>query len=496
MGKYILAVDQGTTGSRCFVFDNQGRIVSSAYQEFPQYFPKPGWVEHDANEIWLSVQLVIKKSIDKISKNSSFDPKQIIGIGITNQRETTLLWDRSNQKPLARAIVWQDRRTAEECKKLKRHESKIRRLTGLVMDPYFSATKIAWLLKHIPGVQTKIRRKEVAFGTMDSWLIFKLTGGRSHVTDMTNASRTLIYDIKKKKWSKELLKLFNIPLEILPAVYPSGAVFGHTANVASLPEGIPILAVMGDQQAALYGQGCFDAGTVKNTYGTGCFMVLNTGSKFHLSKKGLLTTLACDFKGQPVYALEGSVFIAGAVVQWLRDQLKIIPNSSSTEKMIQGLKDNEGVYFVPAFVGLGAPYWNSEARGLITGLTRGSGIKHIVRAALESMAYQTKDVFDLMQAETGLKIRSLAVDGGACKNNFLMQFQSDVLLRSVMRPQRIDSTVAGVAYLAGIQAKIWTKESLNKLRKIERIFRPRMEKSQVENLYAGWKKAVIQAQTT
>ncbi len=488
--KYILAIDQGTTGSRCFIFDSNGGIVSSAYQEFPQYFPKPGWVEHDANQIWTSVEAVIKKAVSK----SKINPQSVLAIGITNQRETTVLWDRRTQKPVARAIVWQDRRTSEVCTKLKKQESMIRKITGLVMDPYFSATKISWILNHVKGLRAKAQRGDIAFGTIDSWLIFKLTGGKSHVTDMTNASRTLIFDITLKKWSEKLLKLFSIPKEILPQVYPSGAVFGTTALVAGLPKGIPILAVMGDQQAALYGQGCFTPGTLKNTYGTGCFMVLNIGNKLRLSTKGLLTTIACDINGQPLYALEGSVFIAGAVIQWLRDQLKIIPDSSATEKAISGLKTNEGVYFVPAFVGLGAPYWNSQVRGVITGLTRGSNRKHIIRAALESMAYQTKDVFDLMQKESGLKIKSLAVDGGACRNNFLMQFQSDVLSIEVVRPRMVDSTVAGVAYLAGTRAGLWKRQDLVKLHQVEKRFKPQMNKSKVKEFYQGWTKAVSQAQ--
>ena len=489
MKKYILAIDQGTTGSRCFIFDSRGQVIASAYQEFPQYFPKPGWVEHDANQIWASVVAVIRKSI----LSSKINPKDILSIGITNQRETTVLWDKLSHRPLARAIVWQDRRTAEVCAKLKKHEPMIRRITGLVMDAYFSATKIAWILDHVKGLRAKAQKGQIAFGTIDSWMIFKLTGGKSHATDMTNASRTLIFDITRKSWSQPLLKLFRIPKGVLPKVYPSGAVFGRTVAIASLPAGIPILAVMGDQQAALYGQGCFTPGTIKNTYGTGCFMVLNTGHKRRLSNKGLLTTLACDAEGKPVYALEGSVFIAGAVIQWLRDQLKVISNSSLTEKIIAGLKDNAGVYFVPAFVGLGAPYWNSQARGIITGLTRGANVKHIVRAALESMAYQTKDVFDLMQKESGLKIKSLAVDGGACRNNFLMQFQADMLSTQIVRPQMVDSTVAGAAFLAGIKAGLWEKKDLMKMQRVEKVFKPRMKKSGAQKLYQGWQKAIRQA---
>ena len=387
MKKYILSIDQGTTGSRAFIFDARGRVVSSAYQELKQYYPKPGWVEHDADEIWGSVDSVIRKAVIL----SGVDPKLIVAIGITNQRETTVMWDRKSGKPFYHAIVWQCRRTAEICAGLKKQEGLFRKVTGLVVDAYFSATKIKWLLDHVPGLRRRASSGQAAFGTIDSWLIYKLTGGTSHVTDMTNASRTLVFDIKAKAWSEPLLKLLNIPKNILPKVLPSSSVFGHTIKgVAGLPEGIPITAVMGDQQAALYGQGCFGPGSIKNTYGTGCFMLLNTGRKCVYSKKGLLTTLGCDALGQPVYVLEGSVFIAGAVIQWLRDELKVIKESSASEKMISGLGDTRGVYFVPAFVGLGAPYWNSQARGIITGLTRGTSSSHIVRAALESMAYQTR----------------------------------------------------------------------------------------------------------
>ena len=488
---YILAIDQGTTGSRCFIFDTKGVVIAKAYQEFTQYFPKPGWVEHDANEIWDSIVAVIKKAIAL----SKIDPKQIRAIGITNQRETTVLWDRTTHKPLTRAIVWQDRRTSEICKRLKKFEPRVHQLTGLVLDPYFSATKINWALQNIKGLRLKSSQGQLAFGTIDSWLIYKLTGGQSHVTDMTNASRTLIFDITKKQWSTELLKIFNIPKNILPKVLPSGALFGKTLKVPGLIDGIPILAVMGDQQAALYGQGCFNAGTIKNTYGTGCFMVLNTAGKKIISHKGLLTTLACDIQGKPVYALEGSVFIAGAVIQWLRDQLKVIPNSSGADEAIKGLRDNDGVYFVPAFVGLGAPFWDAQARGIITGLTRGSNVKHIIRAARESMAYQTKDVFDLMQKESKLKIKTLAVDGGACQSNFLMQFQADLLQTKIVRPLMIDSTVAGVAHLAGITKGFWSVKDLAKMRGVDKIFRPRMSKTTAHEFYQGWQRAVRQAQT-
>ena len=490
--KYILSIDQGTTGSRAFVFDGQGRVVASAYQEFKQYYPKPGWVEHDASQIWDSVDAVIRKAVTL----SRIDPKSIAAIGITNQRETTVVWDRKTAKPFYHAIVWQCRRTAKACAKLKKHEGLFRRVTGLVVDPYFSGTKIQWLLDNVLGLRRHAAQGGAAFGTMDSWLIYKLTKGAFHVTDMTNASRTMIFDIKTKKWSKPLLKLLNIPENILPKVLPSSSVFGYTARgVAGLPEGIPIAAVMGDQQAALYGQGCFLPGSIKNTYGTGCFMLLNTGNKCVYSKKGLLTTLGCDAKGEAIYVLEGSVFIAGAVIQWLRDELKMVKDSSSSERIIAGIKDTAGVYFVPAFVGLGAPYWNSHARGIITGLTRGTNAPHIVRAALESMAYQTREVFDLMSHESGLRIKSLAVDGGAARNDFLMQFQADILNVSITRPSMVDSTVEGAACLAGVTIGLWKPKNLLKIKKIERIFKPRMPRKEVEAKYDGWKHAVRQALT-
>jgi len=490
MKKFILSIDQGTTGSRAFVFDSQGRVVSSAYQEFKQYYPKPGWVEHDAQEIWNSVVAVIRRAVAQ----SRIDPRDIAAIGITNQRETTVLWDRKTLRPFYHAIVWQCRRTAEACARLKKHESLFRRTTGLVVDAYFSGTKIQWLLDHVPGLRQKAARGHVAFGTIDSWLIYKLTNGASHVTDMTNASRTLIFDIKAKTFSKPLLKLLNIPENILPKVMPSASVFGYTVQgVAGLPEGIPIAAVMGDQQAALYGQGCFSSGTIKNTYGTGCFMLLNTGKKCVYSKKGLLTTLGSDALGAPVYVQEGSVFIAGAVVQWLRDELKMIKDSSLSEKMISGIKDTNGVYLVPAFVGLGAPYWNPDARGIITGLTRGANARHIVRAALESMAFQTKEVFDLMSQESGLQIKLLAVDGGACRNNFLMQFQADMLAVPIVRPLMVETTAAGAAYLAGVSVGLWKPQDVLKIKKIERIFKPRMPRLESKAKYEGWRHAIRQA---
>ncbi len=489
--QYILSIDQGTTGSRAFIIDERGAVVSQAYREFTQYFPRPGWVEHDADEIWHSVCKVIRTAI----RQAEISSRQIRAIGITNQRETTVLWDRKTARPVGRAIVWQCRRTAEICRKLKTHEKTFRTRTGLLLDPYFSGTKVRWMLDRSTKLRERARRGQVCFGTIDSWLIYKLTNGQSHVTDMTNASRTLMFNIRQKKWDPELLKILKVPAGILPDVLPSGSEFGQTANKESgLTNGIPITAVLGDQQAALYGQGCYAPGTVKNTYGTGCFMVLNTGDKMLVSRGGLLTTIAADYKGRPVYALEGSVFIAGAVIQWLRDQLKIIKHASECEQRIRGLKDTNGVYLVPAFVGLGAPYWDSEAKGVITGLTRGANDQHIIRAALESMAYQTKDVFDLMKKEFGRSPRTLKVDGGACQNNFLMQFQSDMLSCKIERPKNIDSTVMGVAYLAGMTAGIWkTKKDLEKLQRTDRIFQPRMKNTVRLQLYAGWKEAVQKA---
>ncbi len=488
--KYILAIDQGTTGSRAFIFDHRGKAVASAYKEFQQHYPKPGWVEHDGGEIWNSVEGVIREAVSL----AGIDPKWIAAIGITNQRETTLLWDRQTGRPYHRAIVWQCRRTARACARLQRHAPLFREVTGLVLDAYFSGTKVQWFFEHVPGLRRKAREGRVAFGTMDTWLIYKLTGGQAHATDMTNASRTLLYDIEARAWSLDLLQLLDIPDTILPCVLPSSAVFGHTvAGIAGLPAGIPITGVMGDQQAALYGQGCFTPGSIKNTYGTGCFMLLNTGQRRVHSRGGLLTTLACDATGAPVFALEGSVFMAGAVVQWMRDELKIIPDSSSTERMIEGLEDTHGVYVVPAFTGLGAPYWRPEARGLITGLTRGANVRHIIRAGLESMAYQTRDVFDLMRRESGFPVKALAVDGGASRNDFLMQFQADILGVEVRRPRQADATVTGAAYLAGVAAGLWTPERVALMQAQERCFKPGLPAARVRELYSGWQKAVSRA---
>ncbi|MFA5168149.1 MAG: glycerol kinase GlpK [Candidatus Omnitrophota bacterium] len=487
MKRYILAIDQGTTGSRVILFDAAGRTVASAYREFKQYFPKPGWVEHDAREIWHSCETVISEAVRK----SRIAPEKILAIGVTNQRETTVMWDRETSRPVHHAIVWQCRRTSDICRVLKKHEPMIHKKTGLVLDPYFSGTKIKWLLDHVPGLHQKAIRGKIAFGTIDSWLIWKLTGGQSHVTDLTNASRTLLLNIKTKKWDPELLKVFGVPAKVLPGLQLSGSIFGTTRKIAGLPAGIPIAGVMGDQQAALYGQGCYEAGTSKNTYGTGCFIMLNTGKKLVYSKEGLLTTLASDFKGRPVYALEGAVFIGGAVVQWLRDGLKVIKNSAETEKVIRGLKDTGGVYVVPAFVGLGAPYWKSEARGLIAGVTRGTTMPHIIRACLEAIAYQSRDVFDIMQKTFGGPIHELKVDGGACRNDLLMQFQADILGSKIIRPKVVELTARGVAHLAGVTTGLWKKShDLKKQHQVDRIFSPSIKPRKRARLYQGWLKAV------
>lgn len=492
--QYILSIDQGTTGSRAFLFDVNGKVVGTAYREFKQYFPKPGWVEHDAEEIWQSCVAVIKKAL----RASSISPQQIAAIGITNQRETTVLWDRKTSRPVHRAIVWQCRRTSAMCDQSRKYEDTFKHKTGLVLDAYFSGTKIKWLLDNVAGLRQRARKGDICFGTIDSWLIWKFTNGKSHVTDTTNASRTLVFNIRKLAWDPALLQILNIPSAMLPRVQDPGSVFGQTAaGVAGLPAGIPIAGVLGDQQAALYGQGCFEAGTIKNTYGTGCFLVLNTGKKLIYSKHGLLSTVASDQQGKSVYALEGSIFIGGAVIQWLRDQLKIITKASETERIAASVKDTAGVYVVPAFAGLGAPYWNSEARGIVTGLTRGASREHLIRAALESIAYQTRDVFEVMQKELGKKIHELKVDGGACNNNFLMQFQADLLDCRIVRPKMIESTARGAAQLAGVTIGLFkNKKSSSRHAVVDRVFIPSMKKTTRDPLYNGWLKALGQAQTS
>ncbi|MDR2431533.1 MAG: glycerol kinase GlpK [Candidatus Margulisbacteria bacterium] len=486
--KCILAIDQGTTSSRAILYDRSGAQLAAAYEEFPQYFPKPGWVEHDPEEIWQSVRHCIQKVLQARPR------ARILAIGITNQRETTVLWDKFTGVPLYNAIVWQCRRTADRCASLQRNKSLRHYLsahTGLTIDPYFSATKLEWLLKNVPGAYYKALKGELLFGTTDSWVLWNLTGGKTHATDYTNASRTMLFNINTLRWDKKLLRVFNIPEQILPQVKNSSGLFGHTTRIGRLPENIPIHGIAGDQQASLFGQTCFEPGTLKNTYGTGGFTLLNTGRKKITSRSGLLTTLCCDALGRPVYALEGSVFSAGASVQWLRDGLKILNSAPESEKLAASLNTNEGVYFVPALTGLGAPHWQSEARGVICGLTRGTTRAHLMRAALEAMAYQTRDVLSAMQKDSGLKISELKADGGAAANNFLCQFQADILGLSVVRPTVIETTSLGAAYLAGLAVGYWkSAEEIRSCWAIDKIFSRTMSARQAGLFYAGWQKAV------
>ncbi len=486
--KYILAIDQGTTGSRAVVYDKNGLKVAGAYQEFKQYFPKPGWVEHNPQELWLSVNNSIQKALKKVPRNS------IAAIGITNQRETTIIWDKDSGKPVYNAICWQCRRTANRCEELKKQKNKsalFRKKTGLPIDAYFSATKIEWILKNVPGALSKAKQGKLCFGTADSWILWKLTGGKEHSTDYTNASRTMIFDIERLCWEDKLIREFGIPKIMLPEVKRSSGYFGKTVKIGKLACGIPISGIAGDQQAALFGQACFEPGTIKNTYGTGSFILLNAGKKKPVSKYGLITTLGCGNRGEPVYVLEGAIFIAGAAIQWLRDGLKLLNSAADSKKMAAAVKDNAGVYFVPALVGLGAPYWDQNARGSIFGITRGTNSKHIVRAALEAICYQTKDVLSAMQKDSGLKISALKIDGGAAANDFLCQFQSDILGINVIKPKVVEITSLGAAYLAGLAIGYW--ENTNEIKKCwkkDKIFIPKMPKKIANDLYAGWLKAV------
>ncbi|HKW50614.1 MAG TPA: glycerol kinase GlpK, partial [Candidatus Eisenbacteria bacterium] len=444
----LLAIDEGTTGSRAMLLNGEGSVVARGYAELPQHFPKPGWVEHDGEEIWETTLHAIRDAL-------ASDPKAgapLAAIGITNQRETTLVWDRESSRPIARAIVWQDRRTAPRCEALRRagHERAISRRTGLRLDPYFSATKLEWLLDHTTGARARAKKGDLAFGTVDSWLVWKLTGGRVHATDPTNASRTLLYDIRRHGWDDGLLSLFRAPASLLPEVRPSAGNFGVTRGVPGIPDGVPIRGIAGDQQAALFGQGCVAPGGLKNTYGTGCFLMLHTGKKPVASRSGLLTTVACGSKGEAAYALEGSVFIAGAAIQWLRDGLGILRSAADSEPLARSVPDSGGTHLVPAFAGLGAPYWRPEARGIWCGLTRGTTSAHLTRAALESVAFQSRDVVEAMNRDAGVKIRRLLVDGGATQNDFLMQFQADVLGVAIERPAMLETTALGAAHLAGI----------------------------------------------
>lgn len=485
---YILALDQGTTSSRAIVFDHAGSIVSVAQKEFPQHFPQPGWVEHDPEDIWSSQFSVMAEVLAK----SGINTDQLAAIGITNQRETTIVWDRTTGKPLCNAIVWQDRRTAEYCDELKKqgHENLIRQKTGLVIDAYFSATKLKWILDHVKGAREGAANGQIAFGTVDSWLIWKLTGGKKHITDVSNASRTMLLNIHSGEWDEELMNLFNIPKLLLPEVKPSSEVYGVTDS-GILHANIPIAGIAGDQQAALFGQMCTQPGMVKNTYGTGCFMLMNTGEKAVTSKNNLLTTIAWKLNNKTEYALEGSIFIAGAVVQWLRDGLQIIRTSAEVEALATQVNDTNGVYMVPAFAGLGAPHWNQHARGSLFGLTRGTTNAHIARAALESIAYQTTDVLKAMEADAGIAIKELRVDGGATINNILMQFQADVLQVNVVRPKVYETTALGAAYLAGLAIGYW--ESVNEIQQqwqADAKFSPAMPKEKITELQKGWHKAV------
>jgi glycerol kinase len=486
--KYIVALDQGTTSSRAVLFQEDGQIAGIAQQEFRQIFPQSGWVEHDAAEI-LSTQLGV---LDKVIRDNKVDARSIAAIGITNQRETAVVWNRATGQPIYNAIVWQDKRTASICEDLKKRglEDYVKQHTGLVIDSYFSATKIKWILDNVPHANEQAARGELAFGTIDSWLIWNMTQGKNHVTDYTNASRTMIFDIRELTWDEKLLAELAIPDSLLPEVRPSAAHFG---NYKLNGQEIPITGVAGDQQAALFGQACFEPGMAKNTYGTGCFMLMNTGSNIQQSKNGLITTIAWGIDNKVEYALEGSVFIAGAAVQWLRDSLHLIDQSKDSEYFAMKALGSNEVYVVPAFAGLGAPYWDMYARGAIFGLTRDTGKDHIIKATLESLAYQTKDILNAMQEDAGIKLASLKVDGGACANNILMQFQADILGTPVERPEVIESTAMGAAYLAGIQIGIWKKEDIIRNRKIQKCFTPQMDEAIREKLYHGWKKAVQRA---
>ncbi|HEX5151982.1 MAG TPA: glycerol kinase GlpK [Parafilimonas sp.] len=492
MPQYILSFDQGTTSSRAIIFDKQGTIVSVAQKEFTQIFPQPGWVEHDATEIW-STQL--GTAAEAVTK-AGLTVNDIAAIGITNQRETTVVWERKTGKPLYNAIVWQDRRTASYCDSLKAkgHISSIQEKTGLIIDAYFSATKLKWILDNVNGAREKAANNELCFGTIDCWLLWKLTQGKVHATDVTNASRTMLFNIHSLQWDDDLLALFDIPRSVLPEVKSSSEIYGYTDNILSA-KNIPVAGIAGDQQAALFGQMCTKPGMVKNTYGTGCFMLMNTGEQPVLSKNNLLTTIAWQINNKTFYAQEGSVFIAGAVVQWLRDGLGIIQHSSHIENLAMQATTNEGVYVVPAFAGLGAPYWNQHARGTVVGITRGTTSAHIARAALESIAYQSMDVIKAMQADAGIEIKELRVDGGATANNLLMQFQSDVLNTRVVRPQITETTALGAAYLAGLAVGYWKDmDELSGQWQAEKIFEPQMQDSQKNELIKGWKRAIKAAQ--
>ncbi len=486
--QYILALDQGTTSSRAIIFDRKGSIVSQAQAEFQQIYPKAGWVEHDGNEIWSTQASTVAEAIAKAGLNGN----NLAGIGITNQRETTLIWDRETGKPVYNAIVWQDRRTSEFCDQLKEdgHLEMIKNKTGLMIDSYFSATKIKWILDNVEGVRKRAENGELAFGTMDTWLVWKFTRGDLHVTDATNASRTMLYNIKEGQWDDDIIDLLDIPKSLLPEVKQSSEVYGHTRTTIFSSK-IPIGGIAGDQQAALFGQRCIESGMVKNTYGTGCFLIMNTGDKAIKSENNLLTTIAWEIDGKVQYALEGSIFIGGAIVQWLRDELGLIKESVIVEALAKTVPDNDGVYIVPAFAGLGAPHWNQHARGTIVGMTRGTNSGHFARAALEAIAYQTRDVLKAMEADSGIEIRELRVDGGATENDLLMQFQSDILDAPVIRPQILETTALGAAYLAGLAVGYWeSQEEINEQWREDNRFEPQMDPKEVDKLLGGWNRAL------
>lgn len=487
--KYIMALDQGTTSSRAILFDKKGKIFHSAQQEFTQYFPKSGWVEHNADEIWSSILSVIAGVLSE----KNIMAEQIEGIGITNQRETTVVWDKHTGNPIYNAIVWQSRQTADICNNLKEsgYNDLFRDKTGLLIDAYFSGTKVKWILDNVEGAREKAENGDLLFGTIDTWIIWKLSGGTTHVTDYSNASRTLMYNIHELKWDEELLSILDVPTSMLPKVCQSSEIYTHADPEQFFGHAVPIAGIAGDQQAALFGQACFESGMVKNTYGTGCFMLMNTGEKAVKSDHGLLTTIAWGIDGKVEYALEGSIFVAGSAVQWLRDGLRMFRNSSESEMYAARVDSTEGVYVVPAFVGLGTPYWDSDVRGAVFGLTRGTTKEHFVRATLEAVAYQTKDVVDAMESDSGIPLKTLRVDGGAVENNFLMQFQSDLLNVSVERPMINETTALGAAYLAGLAVGFWKDRSeISDQWAIDRPFEPNMEQKKRDELYSGWQKAV------
>lgn len=489
MSKFILSIDQGTTSSRAILFNHEGEIVETAQREFEQFFPKPGWVEHDANEIWTSVLACVAEVLRK----SDINPDQVAGIGISNQRETAVVWDKNTGKPIYKAIVWQSRQTEEIVGELreKGYNDLFKEKTGLLLDPYFSGTKVKWILDNVEGAREKAENGDLQFGTIDSWLIYKLSGGKTHVTDYSNASRTLMFNIYDLEWDDELLEILTVPKSMLPEVRQSSEVYANTVDYHFFGKEIPIAGIAGDQQAALFGQACFEEGMVKNTYGTGGFLLMNTGEKSVQSDNGLLTTIAWGVDGKVEYALEGSIFVSGSAIQWLRDGLGLIGSAPESEDLAGKVDSTDGVYVVPAFVGLGTPYWDSEARGAVFGLTRGTTKEHFVRATLESLAYQSKDLVDVMVADSGIDVKSLRVDGGAVKNNLLMQFQSDLLDVQVDRPSINETTALGAAYLAGLAVGYWKdKEEIAKQWKVERSFTPDYTEEKRDELYTGWKKAV------